>query len=87
VSEGSQVRRRRECLDCKERYTTFESAELVMPKIIKRDGRDVVVDFIADLFKAHLRSPIFFCLRVSVENRNRDPRSGDQALRPAHNTV
>jgi len=39
VSEGSQVRRRRECLFCKERFTTYETAELVMPKIIKRDGR------------------------------------------------
>lgn len=38
VADGHQVRRRRECLACSERYTTFESAELVMPKIIKRDG-------------------------------------------------
>jgi transcriptional repressor NrdR len=38
VSEGHQVRRRRECLACHERYTTFESAELVMPRIIKNDG-------------------------------------------------
>ena len=38
VSDGHQVRRRRECLVCHERYTTFESAELVMPRIIKRDG-------------------------------------------------
>lgn len=38
VSDGHQVRRRRECLKCHERYTTFESAELVMPRIIKRDG-------------------------------------------------
>lgn len=38
VSDGHQVRRRRECLVCKERFTTFESAELVMPRIIKRDG-------------------------------------------------
>jgi len=38
VSDGHQVRRRRECLDCNERFTTFESAELVMPRIIKRDG-------------------------------------------------
>jgi len=38
VSDGHQVRRRRECLNCHERYTTFESAELVMPRIIKRDG-------------------------------------------------
>ncbi|MDG1731652.1 MAG: transcriptional regulator NrdR [Thalassotalea sp.] len=38
VSDGHQVRRRRECLECRERYTTFETAELVMPRIIKRDG-------------------------------------------------
>ena len=39
ASEGSMVRRRRECLSCTERFTTFESAELVMPHIIKSDGR------------------------------------------------
>lgn len=38
VGEGIQVRRRRECVSCKERFTTFESAELVMPHIIKSDG-------------------------------------------------
>ncbi len=38
VSDGNQVRRRRECADCGERFTTYESAELVMPKVIKQDG-------------------------------------------------
>jgi transcriptional repressor NrdR len=38
VSEGGQVRRRRECIMCNERFTTFEMAELVMPRIVKRDG-------------------------------------------------
>ena len=38
ASEGAQVRRRRECLDCGERFTTFESPELVMPRIIKSNG-------------------------------------------------
>ncbi len=38
VADGSQVRRRRECLSCEERYTTFEAAELVMPKVVKSDG-------------------------------------------------
>jgi len=38
VGEGAQVRRRRECLDCSERFTTYETAELAMPRIIKRDG-------------------------------------------------
>ena len=39
VAEGEQVRRRRECFVCHERFTTFEIAELIMPLIIKRDGR------------------------------------------------
>ena len=39
ASEGSTVRRRRECLSCSERFTTFETAELVMPRIIKSDDR------------------------------------------------
>ena len=38
AGEGRQVRRRRQCLDCKERFTTFESAELVMPRLIKSDN-------------------------------------------------
>jgi transcriptional repressor NrdR len=38
VADGDQVRRRRECLTCDERFTTFETAELVMPRIVKRDG-------------------------------------------------
>ncbi len=38
AGEGQQVRRRRECEKCGERFTTFESAELVMPRIVKNDG-------------------------------------------------
>ncbi|MCW9698353.1 MULTISPECIES: transcriptional regulator NrdR [unclassified Avibacterium] len=37
VSDGFQVRRRRECGHCHERFTTFEIIELVIPKIIKSD--------------------------------------------------
>jgi transcriptional repressor NrdR len=37
AGEGSQIRRRRECLACGERFTTFESAELVMPQVVKSD--------------------------------------------------
>ena len=39
AGEGRQVRRRRECLDCAERFTTFEAAELVVPRLIKNDDR------------------------------------------------
>lgn len=38
VADGHQVRRRRQCLTCSERFTTFETAELVMPRVIKSNG-------------------------------------------------
>jgi transcriptional repressor NrdR len=38
VADGNQVRRRRECITCAERFTTFESAELLMPRLIKQKG-------------------------------------------------
>jgi transcriptional repressor NrdR len=38
VAEGDQVRRRRECLSCSERFTTYETAELLLPRIIKQSG-------------------------------------------------
>lgn len=37
AAAGSQVRRRRGCPDCGERFTTFESAEVVQPRIVKKD--------------------------------------------------
>ena len=38
AADGYQIRRRRECLNCKERFTTFESAELLIPYIVKNNG-------------------------------------------------
>lgn len=38
VAEGDQVRRRRECINCVERFTTYETVELSLPRLIKRDG-------------------------------------------------
>ena len=38
AGDGTQIRRRRQCLACNERFTTFESAELVMPRVIKNDS-------------------------------------------------
>ena len=38
VADGDQIRRRRECLECGERFTTFESAELLLPRVIKSNG-------------------------------------------------
>lgn len=44
ANDGDAVRRRRECLTCAERFTTFETAELVLPRIIKQDGAREVFD-------------------------------------------
>lgn len=38
ANDGTQVRRRRECPSCAERFTTYEVVEMTMPRIIKRDG-------------------------------------------------
>ncbi len=38
AGEGHQIRRRRECQSCGERFTTFETAELVMPQVVKNDN-------------------------------------------------
>ena len=61
ASEGSQVRRRRECLECNERFTTFESAELVMPRIIKSNNAREPFDeekLIAGMTRALEKRPV-----------------------------
>jgi transcriptional repressor NrdR len=61
ASEGAQVRRRRECLDCGERFTTFESPELVMPRIIKGNGAREPFDekkLIAGIMRALEKRPV-----------------------------
>ncbi len=57
AAEGRQVRRRRECQECSERFTTFETAELLMPHVRKRDDRREPFD------DAKLRSGIVAALR------------------------
>jgi transcriptional repressor NrdR len=61
ASEGAQVRRRRECLDCGERFTTFESPQLVMPRIIKGNGAREPFDedkLIAGMTRALEKRPV-----------------------------
>lgn len=61
VAEGNQVRRRRECLTCIERFTTYETAELVMPRIIKQNGEREPFDeekLHAGLLKALEKRPV-----------------------------
>jgi len=42
--EGDLIRRRRECLQCNDRFTTYERIELNMPLVIKKDGRRETFD-------------------------------------------
>jgi transcriptional repressor NrdR len=37
--DGRVIRRRRECLSCQKRFTTYEKAEAVLPMVVKKDGR------------------------------------------------
>ena len=39
LGDGEQIRRRQECLVCSARFTTYETAELSLPRIVKNDGR------------------------------------------------
>ena len=44
AAQGAQIRRRRECVKCAERFTTFESYEIVMPRVIKSNGKNEPFD-------------------------------------------
>lgn len=55
--EGASIRRRRKCLDCDKRFTTYERVELVMPSIIKRGGGR------ADYDQEKLRGSMLLALR------------------------
>jgi transcriptional repressor NrdR len=62
--EGDVIRRRRRCLHCEKRFTTYERVDIVMPSVVKKDGARV--DFDPD----KLRASMLLALRkrpVSVE--------------------
>lgn len=42
--EGNNIRRRRECVDCDRRFTTYERIEETLPLVVKKDGRREVFD-------------------------------------------
>ena len=59
--EGSVIRRRRECLQCKRRFTTYERVEELYPLIVKKDGRRETFDrekLLAGLKKACEKRPV-----------------------------
>ena len=59
--EGETIRRRRECLQCEGRFTTYERVEEVLPSVIKKDGRREPYDrvkILSGLTKACEKRPI-----------------------------
>jgi transcriptional repressor NrdR len=61
AKEGELIRRRRECLGCKRRYTTYERVEETLPLVVKKDGRREPFDrgkIIAGLKRACEKRPI-----------------------------
>lgn len=59
--EGAVIRRRRECLQCKRRFTTYERVEELTPLIVKKDGRREAFDrdkLLAGLKKACEKRPV-----------------------------
>ena len=42
--DGQSVRRRRECLKCSKRFTTYEQVEQLLPVVVKKDGRREAFD-------------------------------------------
>ncbi|RLG17745.1 transcriptional regulator NrdR [Nanoarchaeota archaeon] len=61
VEEGTVVRRRRECAECKKRFTTYERVETPTVMVVKRDGRREVFNrdkIIVGIMKACEKRPI-----------------------------
>ncbi len=61
--EGNSIRRRRECLQCERRFTTYERVEEILPLVIKKDGRRQPFDrlkVIAGMQRACEKRPVSF---------------------------
>ncbi len=72
AKEGEAIRRRRECLGCKRRYTTYERVDEVLPMLIKKDGRREPFDrgkVLAGLKKACEKRPISIATLETVADR------------------
>jgi transcriptional repressor NrdR len=70
--EGAVIRRRRECLDCQRRFTTYERVEETSPMVIKKDGRREHLDrqkILAGLKKACEKRPISMDTLEAVATR------------------
>ncbi|HSS30316.1 MAG TPA: transcriptional regulator NrdR [Nitrospiraceae bacterium] len=72
AKEGEVIRRRRECLGCKRRYTTYERVDEILPMVVKKDGRRESFDrtkILAGLKKACEKRPISTATIETVTDR------------------
>jgi transcriptional repressor NrdR len=72
AKEGELIRRRRECLSCKRRYTTYERIEESLPMVVKKDGRREPYDrskILSGLKKACEKRPISVATIEAVTDR------------------
>ena len=72
AKEGEVIRRRRECLGCKRRYTTYERVEEILPVVVKKDGRRESFDrtkILSGLKKACEKRPISTATIEAVTDR------------------
>ena len=72
AKEGEAIRRRRECLGCKRRFTTYERVDEVLPMLVKKDGRREPFDrakVLAGLKKACEKRPISIATLEAVADR------------------
>jgi len=72
AKEGEVIRRRRECLGCKRRYTTYERVDEILPMVVKKDGRRESFDrvkILAGLKKACEKRPISTATIEAVTDR------------------
>jgi transcriptional repressor NrdR len=72
AKEGELIRRRRECLSCKRRYTTYERIEESLPMVVKKDGRREPFDrtkILSGLKKACEKRPISVATIEAVTDR------------------
>ncbi|PPE71599.1 transcriptional repressor NrdR [Caldimonas thermodepolymerans] len=76
--EGDVIRRRRRCLSCDTRFTTYERAEVTMPSVVKKDGSRAEFD------PAKMRASMMLALRkrpVSLEQVDAALQRIEQKLR------
>ncbi len=76
IEEGNSIRRRRECLACQKRYTTFEIIETVQIIVVKKDGSKELFDknkLLSGLLKACQKRPVNaedIALEIETELQN-----------------